>query len=120
MTGTSNQLGLSHADNGTEINYQDSSFFSSPQAPPQSPFGASRPRALSSTSSGGRCRETRPPSTLTSNVAKLKPGLLIPLPVSRLYVFLWMGQATFGVSPAMPIRPLESTCSCLCGQEFCV
>mmetsp|Transcript_51553 Transcript_51553/g.112554 ORF Transcript_51553/g.112554 Transcript_51553/m.112554 type:complete len:213 (-) Transcript_51553:2751-3389(-) len=67
--------------------HQASSFFSSPHAPPQPPLlpvGASRPRALSSTSSGGRCRDTRPASTLTSKVARLKPGLLMPLPVSRL------------------------------------
>mmetsp|Transcript_64840 Transcript_64840/g.168593 ORF Transcript_64840/g.168593 Transcript_64840/m.168593 type:complete len:205 (+) Transcript_64840:193-807(+) len=84
------------------------------------PFGSCLAKALSRTSSGGRWTNTRPPSTLASKEAMFKPALLMPLPVSKLYVFLWMGQAIFGTSPCMPMSPRERTCNCLWGQEFCV
>merc|ERR1719444_213683 len=46
------------------------------QEPPQFPSGFSRPRCASKASTGGTNTNTRPSSTLASNVAKLRPGLL--------------------------------------------
>ena len=48
------------------------------------PLGSWRASALSKTSSGGRCRSTRPFSSFTSKLAKLRPALLMPFPVSKL------------------------------------
>merc|ERR1719277_290303 len=96
-----------------------SKLFGTSQDPSQLPFGSVLASFESRTSFGGRYTRTRPSTTFASKVATFSPGLLMPFPVSKLYVFLWIGHATLGWSPCKPMRPRESTCSCLWGQEFC-
>src|SRR5262249_42475003 len=77
-------------------------------------------RAASSTSGGGSCRYTSSPSTFTAKTCTEYDSPLRHCPDSSEKVFLWTGQATFGLPPWSPIMPRARTNSRRCGHMFCV